>query len=161
MNLAQKMSDNLSIIKTFNKKDYYFTYDLSQLLINCENDEIEGLIYKISNENFEKAKYEEFIEEEILKKIVPNFCLDIIASVKLSGFNEGKNMAFAEKIIKLYKAKDIYSFDKFLEKVKKNKNIIYTFSPIFNFEIPEGYIDIKVEEIDSEKKNRRYYIKFV
>ena len=58
MNLAQKMSDNLSIIKTFNKKDYYFTYDLSQLLINCENDEIEGLIYKISNENFEKAKYE-------------------------------------------------------------------------------------------------------
>ena len=58
MNLAQKMSDNLSIIKTFNKKDYYFIYDLSQLLINCENDEIEGLIYKISNENFEKAKYE-------------------------------------------------------------------------------------------------------
>ena len=58
MNLAQKMSDNLSIIKTFNKKDYYFTYDLSQLLINCENDEIEGLIYKISNENLEKAKYE-------------------------------------------------------------------------------------------------------
>ena len=61
-------------------------------------------------------------------------------------------MAFAEKIIKLYKAKEIYNFDKFLEKVKKNKNIIYTFSPIFNFEIPEGYIDIKVEEIDSEKK---------
>ena len=160
MNLAKKISDNLSRIKTFNKKDTNFAYDLSQLVINCENDEIEGLIYEISKENFEKAKDEEFIEEEILKKIVPNFCQDIIASVKFSGFNEGKSMAFAEKIIKLYNEKEIYNFDKFIEKVKKHKNIIYTFSPIFNFVIPEGYTDIKVEEIDSENKAEEIIINF-
>ena len=38
-------------------------------------------------------------------------------------------MAFAEKIIKLYKAKEIYNFDKFLEKVEKIKISYILFLP--------------------------------
>ena len=160
INFAKKISDSLEIIKTFKNNNHYFVYNLGELLLNCKNNEIEALIYKICYENFHRAKDEEFIEDEILKKIVPNFCQDIIASVKLSGFGKGKNAAFAEKIIKFYKEKKINNFNEFLEKAKKNKNIIYTFSQIFEFPIPEKYKEVLVEEIDSEKKVDDIFLDF-
>jgi len=100
--LAQKISDNLKKIKTFNNKEKDLVYNLPELLINCTDDEIEGLIYKICNENPDKEKDEQFIEDEVLKRIVPTFCQDIIASVKYSGFDKGRNAAFAKKIINIY-----------------------------------------------------------
>ena len=152
INLAQRISDSLEKIKTFNKKEKTLVYNLPELLINCTNDEIEGLIYKICNENPDKIKDEGFIEDEILKRIVPTFCQDIIASVKYSGFNIGKNASFAKKIIKFYKEKEINNFEQFLKKIKKDKNVIYTFSHLLDLVIPEDYKEIIVETIESENK---------
>ena len=152
INLAQKISDNLKKIKTFNNKEKDLVYNLPELLINCTTDEIEGLIYKICNENPDKAKDEKFIEDEILKRIVPTFCQDIIASVKYSGFAIGKNAPFAKKIIKLYKEKEINNFAQFLQKVNKDKNVIYTFSHILDLVITEEYKEVIVDSIDSESK---------
>ena len=148
--LAEKISDNLKLIKTFNNKEKNLVYNLPELLINCTNDEIEGLIYKICNENPDKAKDEQFIEDEILKRIVPTFCQDIIASVKYSGFNKGKNAPFAKKIIQFYKEKKINNFAQFLQKIKKDKNVIYTFSHLLDLVISEEYKEVIVETIDSE-----------
>ena len=148
--LAEKISDNLKLIKTFNNKEKNLVYNLPELLINCTNDEIEGLIYKICNENPDKAKDEQFIEDEILKRIVPTFCQDIIASVKYSGFNKGKNAPFAKKIIQFYKEKEINNFTQFLKKIKKDKNVIYTFSHLLDLVISEEYKEVIVETIDSE-----------
>jgi hypothetical protein len=125
--LAQKISDSLIIIKTFNNKENSLVSNLPELLINCTNDEIEGLIYKICNNNPDKVNDNEFIEDEIIKRIAPTFCQDIIASVKYSGFDKGKNANIAKKIIKFYKEREINNFSQFLEKSKKDKNVIYTF----------------------------------
>ena len=125
--LAQKISDSLIKIKTFNNKENSLVYNLPELLINCSNDEIEGLIYKVCNNNPDKINDNEFIEDEIIKRIAPTFCQDIIASVKYSGFDKGKNANIAKKIIKFYKEREINNFSQFLEKSKKDKNVIYTF----------------------------------
>jgi len=154
--LAQKISDSLIKIKTFNNKENSLVYNLPELLINCTNDEIEGLIYKICNNNPDKVNDNEFIEDEIIKRIAPTFCQDIIASVKYSGFDKGKNAKIAKKIIKFYKEREINNFSQFLEKSKKDKNVIYTFSGILELVIPEEsnikYREVIVDSIESENK---------
>ena len=156
INLANKISDSLKKIKTFNNKEESLVYNLPELLINCSNDEIEGLIYKICNNNPDKIKDEEFIEDEIFKRIAPTFCQDIIASVKYSGFDKGKNAKIAKKIIKYYKEIEINNFSQFLEKSKKDKSVIFTFSSPLELVFPEEsnykYKEVTVDSIDSENK---------
>ena len=154
--LAKEISNSLEKIKTFNNKEKKLVYNLPDLLINCSKNEIEGLIYKICRENEDKINDKDFIENEILKIIVPTFCQDIIASVKYSGFNVGKNENFANKIIDIYKKREINNFEQFLQKIKKNKNVVYTFSHIFENIFPENnhfkYNEIDVEVILSENQ---------
>ena len=154
--LAEEIVKSLEQIKTFNNKEKKLVYNLPDLLINCTKDEIEGLIYKICQEHQDKANDKDFIESEILKIIVPTFCQDIIASVKYSGFNAGKNENFANKIIDIYKKREINNFEQFLKKIKKNKNVIYTFSNVFQNVFQENnnfkYNEIDVEVILSENQ---------
>ena len=121
INLAQKISKCLDKIKTFNNKEKQLVYNLPELMINCSNDEIEGLIYQISNKKKYKDNKEENenIENEILKIIVPTFCQDIIASIKYSGFANGPNSKIAKKMLDIYKQKEINNFDQFLAKNEK------------------------------------------
>ena len=142
--LAQKISDSLIKIKTFNNKENSLVYNLPELLINCTNDEIEGLIYKICNNYPDKVNDNEFID--IIKRITPAFCQDIIVSVKYSGFDKGKNEKIAKRIIIFYKERKINNFSQFLEKSKKDKNVIYTFSGILEIVIPEES-NIKYREV--------------
>ena len=163
INLAEELSKSLNRIKTFNNS-MNLVYNLPELMINCNNDEIEGLIYKISNNynNKEHKDDNEFIENEILKIIVPTFCQDIIASVKYSGFANFYSKR-AKKILEIYKEKEINNFSKFFEKMTKDKNIIYTFSNMLEI-LPEinnvKYKEIYVESITSENNIQTIMSKF-
>ena len=164
--LAEKITNCLNKIKTFNNKENQLIYNLPNLLINCNRDEIEGLIYKICNNNNKNEKEidNEYIENEIFKIIVPTFCQDIIASVKYSGFAFGENIKIANKILEIYKKKEIPNFRQFLEKSKKEKNIIYTFSNMLEIIIPEEsniiYKEYNVESFKSENNVQTIISKF-
>ena len=122
--LSQKVSESLEKIRTFNNYDKLqensdenddpflnssnkLSYNLPELMINCSNDEIQGLIYKIyiNTNNMKNKENNKFIENEIYKIIVPTFCEDIIASIQFSGFASSENILTAEKIINIYKEK--------------------------------------------------------
>ena len=163
INLASDLITSFENIRTFNKEKN-LVYNLPDLMINCNIDEIEGLIYKISNKYKDKKDDNDFIENEIFKIIVPTFCQDIIASIKYSGFAEGNNAERAKKILDIYKQREINNFSQFLNKMKKDKNVIYTFSNIYDIFIPEEkdikYKEIIVENIYSENKVQEELSKF-
>ena len=160
INLATSIMNSFDKIRTFNGKERSLVYNLPDLMINCNIDEIEGLIYKICNKYPDKRDDNNFIENEIFKILVPLFCQDIIASIKYSGFSTGNNVQRAKAIIDIYKQKEI----KFLDKMKKDKNVIYTFSNIYDIFIPEDkdikYNEIIVENINSESKVQDELSKF-
>ena len=156
-NIADNISNFLNLIKTFNKREEELAYNLPKLLINCTEDEIKGMIYKISKENKDKVDDKEFIENELLKIIVPTFCQDIIASIKYLGSNfEEKYYNLAEKVIEIYKQRNICNFQQFLANIKKNKNIIYTFSyyneSLFQEDTNIKYKIINIDSNISENK---------
>ena len=163
INLATDLVSSFENIKTFNNEKN-LVYNLPDLMINCNSDEIEGLIYKISNQFKDKKDDNDFIENEIFKTLVPTFCQDIIASIKYSGFATGENAERAKKILEIYKQREINNFTQFLEKMKKDKNVIYTFSNIYDIFMPEEknlkYKEIIVENINSENKLQDEMSKF-
>ena len=162
--LAKSLKNSFDCIRTFNGKESQLVYNLPDLMINCNIDEIEGLIYKICNKYQDKRDDNDFLENEIFKIIVPTFCQDIIASVKYSDFSIGNNAERAKKILDIYKLKDINNFSQLLEKMKKDKNVIYTFSNIYDIYIPEEknlkYKEVIVENINSENKVQDEMSKF-
>jgi len=156
--LIKRIIDKWTKISTFKEKDkeYKFRYNLSKLMIFTEN-QIKWVIKEILEAltKNEKKINDNNIEVELYKKIVPLFCQDIIASVKYSSF-EQEYKETAQLIYELYKKIRIDNFSEFINKRKKNKNIIYTFSNIFDSEnfIPKEKVD-KFEiknEIKSEKE---------
>ena len=120
-------------LNDLNKKK--LNYDLDNLLINCSEEDINGLYYNISVEEDDKKKVskkddKEKIEEAIKKKIYSKICnllpQDIIANVKDGKIKE-----------QYYKEKRYCNFDEYKKDLlawrKANKNnykisIIYTFS---------------------------------
>ena len=133
-------------------------------MFNCNRDEIEGLIYKISNKYKDKNCDYKFIENEIFHKLTPTFCQDIIASMKYSGVSSGEDSERAKNILEIYKKREINNFTQFLQKMVKDKNVIYTFSSIYDIFITEEkkikYREIIVENINSESKLEEEMSKF-
>ena len=101
-----------------------FKFDLEKELINCDLEEIEGIIYSFRN----KVK-NNLIKDEILKKIVPTFSQDILVAMKVSNF-ESQYAEDIKNIFNIYKKDEHSNISNFLEKTNKLKNIIYTFSNI-------------------------------
>ena len=131
--IGKKIFGYLELISSFNN-EAKLKIDLEKLLINCKFHDIEGLIFKIKNDkgNEEWIKkddleYEKKMINEVLKKIVPTFCQDIIASMLYSNieqkYNEIKN-----EILDIYKNSKHNNFESFFKKIEKRKNIIYTLS---------------------------------
>ena len=138
--IAKNISDYLRLISSFNNNNK-LRICLEQLLINCQQHHIEGLIFKIKNDLLiEKEKnkenwiykdgfeYEDNLIKEILNKIVPVFCQDIIASIlilekKLKKYNKYKDI-----ILDIYKESNYSNFESFFKKINKRKIVIYTFS---------------------------------
>ena len=146
--IASKINDFITIISSYNNNEN-LKLDLGKLLINCEQHNIEGLLYKMENqkelsdipENIVTTKYEKILFEKIFKIIVPTFCQDIIASIISSNY-EAKYHLMKEIVIKTYQNCNYLNFKSFFEKIEKQKNIIYTFS-ILNENIFEEEQSIK------------------
>ena len=159
--IAKKIYDNIQKIATFNKNKKLII-DLEHVLINCELEEIEGLIYKIINdkknsefiEDKSKKEKEEFITKKILEKIVPTFCQDIIASLKYSGF-ETRNKAISNIIYDIYKKPARNNFVQFLKNLTRKKSIIYTFSNNSVVLLEDKVVGINNIEYSPESINER------
>jgi len=131
--IANKINEYITIISSYNNNEN-LKIDLSKLLINCEQNNIEGLIYKIENkeeipESIVSMKYEQILIEKIFNKIAPTFCQDIIASILSSNY-DSKYHLMNDIVIKAYKKYSCINFELFFEKIEKKKNIIYTFSKV-------------------------------
>ena len=133
--IAKKIFDYFSLISSFNNNTK-LRIDLEKMLINCKLHNIEGLIFKIKNDNEnnglfkeDNPEYEMNLMKEIFKKIVPTFCQDIIASIISSNLNRKYNTN-NEIVLNIYKNTHHNNFQSFFEKIEAKRNIIYTFSKI-------------------------------
>jgi hypothetical protein len=109
------------IIELINDND--LNIDLSKELINCNLEEIEGIVYKINKINNPN------LLEKIIETISPSLSQDIICYIK--NFSSNKNIQMYNQIIDYYKKYEHNNISKYLEKINSPKHIIYTFSNIF------------------------------
>ena len=133
-------------------------YSLQDLLINCGDQEIQGLIYYYSkyykkNENDDDSKGENIneidLKEKVINKIYKILPQDIISIL-------GKNNDIKKKY---YKSKNIHNFKGYLEEMKKEENkdykisIIYTFTSIANMvEGLDKEMSFMISQIKSENE---------
>ena len=122
--------------------------DLSKQLLNCDLEEIQGMIYKKKNvENIEdQLTY-------ILKKIAPTLSQDIIAFAKNSGYIN-KNRAVFDKILEFYNKYEHGKLIEYLKTINTSKHVIYTFSNImeniFGIKNDERVINDKYGEFNND-----------
>ena len=165
--IAKKVFDYFSLISSFNN-NAKLIIELEKMLINCKLHNIEGLIFKIKNDNINNESfqgnnpdYEMNLIKEIFRKVVPTFCQDIIASIISSNLNRKYNI-YNEIVLDIYKNYHYNNFQSFFENIKEKRNIIYTFSKItenlfnegINIENKFGIFNKKssfIEMIDSYK----------
>ena len=133
--IAKKINDFIEIISSFNNEKN-LKIDLGKLLINCKQHNIEGLIFKIKNDQIknknedllnDEQNYETFMIKEVFKKIVPTFCQDIMASM-ISCKLDQKYKPLTDLVIEIYKESQYNNFESFFKNMQSKKNIIYTFS---------------------------------
>ena len=107
-------------------------YNIENLLINCDKEEIFGIIYseycRCKKYEHRKAKREE-LQNIVLEKISLTLPQDIILFLKYSGFNQKFKIIY-EQIINYYEKGEHRNIYNFLKTMKKIKNIIYTFSSV-------------------------------
>ena len=144
---SENIKSVLDYLVVFDKKAYKgINYSLKELLINCNKDEIQALIYQ-ANKN---GKKEEKIIDEILKIISLTLPQDILVNMRINGFKQ-KYLEYYDKIIDFYGKGEHSSFSKFLKKANNFKNVIYTFSN--NLEKINNIVNIKNDllgEINNE-----------
>ena len=127
--IYNKIKDLISIGSNQNDLQIKF----KNQLINCEKEEIKGIVYSIiKDENIEHIYTEEELknlEKKVMEYIVPTFSQDIICISKFSNFHR----RYKEDLDHIYGiARESYrgNIIEFLKKTTNNKNIIYTFSSI-------------------------------
>ena len=124
IDLSKEIYSKLSDLSACDEELIINNYSLEKLLINCNLDEIQALIYQA---NSEKIKKTEDIFNYILSKISLTLPQDIIISMKYGKFLRN-NPQYYDRIINYYK-KGIHSnFASFLKSIVNNKNVVYTFS---------------------------------
>ena len=158
---SQKIKSTLDELIKYKNIYKAINYDLSRLLINCNIDEIQALMYKALKE----GKNGDEITNYILSKISLTLPQDIIISmIKLSNFKQKKN--YYKKILEFYGKGVHTNLASFLKNLSHNKNVVYTFSngldKIENIEninnkllgdIKEGNITyIKITSINDENE---------
>ena len=133
--IAKKISEYIDVISSFNHEKN-LKINLEKLLINSKQHNIEGLIFKIKNDLMKqkveiKEDYGNYLIKEVLKKLVPTFCQDIMASMIYFKNELDKNYKEFNEIVKeIYKESNYHNFEGFFKNLKSKKNIIYTFSKI-------------------------------
>jgi hypothetical protein len=108
-----------------NESSPKYRFDLDKQLINCDIEEIQGIIYFCLRKKISKDS----LQEKVLKKIVPTFSQDILASIKFSNF-ENKYPGVTKSIFDIYNEGEHSNLSNFLLKTNNLKNVVYTFSNI-------------------------------
>ena len=126
LKIADKLMTYLGLISSYNNNKK-LKLDLEKIMINCQRHSIEGLIYKIKTE--ESIEKESKLVKRIFEIIVPTFCQDIIASI-ISSKIDKKYKDYNEMVLNIYQEQKCINFESFFVKIKKRRNIIYTFSKI-------------------------------
>ena len=171
-----------NIIKYDKERFKLINYNITNLLINCDYEEICGIIYaNKDNKNFNG------FESLLAKKISATLPQDI-ALILLLNKNEWKNSQkdkrFYELLLDEYNKKSYNNIESFLNEYKieenNNKIVIYTFTNIIhNIEIKNLYkceeikeirissikneiiLETEIEEFLSDKRNKLCIIKFL
>ena len=151
--LIKKISEEIRLKKEIISEQSKINYDLNNLLINCSEQEIGGLVYDLFMEN-KKEKNDEGKIEEIKKAIYTKISILLPQDI-ITILPEGN-------IIKKYyfDKKKYYNFESYIKSsdaTDKKISIIYTFSNIIN--TIKGYDDRNefwISEIKSEEKLRTY-----
>ena len=167
---AERIKTNIDKFFKWNKETFKaINYDLSKLMINCGKEEIQALVYHANKEGKKKDELNDYV----LEKIAMTLPQDILVNLKIAGTSQTENL---QKILELYKKGEHSNFAKFLEKVKSQKNIVYTFTryleEIFddNFQInnslagvikKENIKYIQLNSIKSESVFERYIDDFL
>ncbi len=141
MELSKELSEMISDLI---KSDKELSIDLSKELINCDLEEIQGIIYKnIVNDNSNKNI--NIYINKIIEKIAPTLSQDVIAFAK--NFLNDRKIIF-DKILNIYKNYKHNKLTDYLENINSTKHVIYTFSNIFEY----------IFGMDFEKtiKNKKY-----
>ena len=152
-NLIKKILEEIRLTEQIKEEQKKINYDLDNLLINCNREEIGGLVYYYFLENKKEAINEDDIKDKIYTKISNLLPQDIITN--LDDKNPIKKKYFEQK---RYNNLKTYIDD--LESARRNNtqgnykiSIIYTFSSSIN--IVEGYDKterIMISEIRTEDK---------
>ena len=104
-------------------------YDLKDIFINLDQEEINAYIYKI-NKGKQLSQFDD-LSDKVIEKLSLLLPQDILLFKKYSGFDK-KYTRIAEKIIEEYNKGEHNNFSSFLKKMKNVKNVIYTFSDFFS-----------------------------
>ena len=118
--IFKKLNEMIIIDKKIYKA---INYDLKNIFINLDLEEIQGIIYNAYINSVENDK----IIDEVISKISLTLPQDIILCLKLNGF-QAKHPDILEKIRKYYNNGPHNNMKTFLEKMENNKNIVYTFT---------------------------------
>ena len=100
-------------------------YDLNKLIVNCDKEEIRGIIYKILTES--KVKIQD-LQNYALEKISLTLPQDIILLMKYSGFEQ--KYTISKQMIDYYKKGEHKNIYNFIKTMKNPKNVVYTFTSI-------------------------------
>ena len=135
------------MVKHDEKKFKAINYNLADLLINCNLDEVQGLVYQANKE----GKKKEEMMDYVLEKIALTLPQDILVNMQISGMKQKKAKVF-KKVMEFYNKGEHTNFSNFLKKLNNYKNVVYTFSnnlddinKIDNIDIPLiGKIEKKI-----------------
>ena len=103
-------------------------YSLKEIFINSGKEEIQELVYKV----FEKGQGFQSAIYEVIKAISLILPQDIILCQRINGF-QSKYQEYSKLIIEEYNKGEHTNLKKFLEKMDKAKNVVYTFSNILDY----------------------------
>eukprot|EP00833_Pecoramyces_ruminatium_P005358 jgi/Orpsp1_1/1179390/evm.model.c7180000069138.1 len=147
--LSNSISELLKKIVKIGKEQKINIY-LENELINCDIEEINGNLYKLTKRNLNPNKYnDEYFFKKIINIIVPTFSQDIMFFIKNSNFSRIHNKEF--QIISQCYNKEIMNrinLRTYLKNIDSNKHIIYTFSNIFD---PIFYYKKELIEFNNDK----------
>ena len=160
--LAEKIKNTVDgFFKCDVKAFKAINYDLKKLMINCDKEEIQALVYNANKNGIQK----EDINDYVLEKIAMTLPQDILVNLKISGTKQAKNL---KKILGYYKNGEHSNFSKFLEKLNCQNSVIYTFTGYLEDVIEDsntinnslvGKIEkdnIKIIQINSVKSEREF-----
>ena len=111
---------------------FHLSYEINKLLVNCDKEEIQGIIYSKFREFQMKGQQlqTQDLQDYVLEKISLTLPQDIILFIKYSGFEQKYTNNITNKIIKYYNQGEHNNLYRFIQTMEKPKNVVYTFTSI-------------------------------